>query len=166
MWGRNNLDSNLDFIAQSIGSKSRESNREAIRMYFVNDFYKDHCRTYKKRPIYWLFTSGKEKTFQAIVYLHRYNEGTLSRMRTEYVLPLQTKINRYIENLEQDMKTDNSASAKNKLQKQMTLLLRQKEELVRFDEQLRHYADMKIKIDLDDGVKVNYSKFGDLLADV
>jgi type II restriction/modification system DNA methylase subunit YeeA len=135
-------------------------------MYFVNDFYKDHCRTYKKRPIYWLFTSGKEKAFQAIVYLHRYNESTLSRMRTEYVLPLQTKINRQIESLEQDIKTADSTSAKNKIQKTITLLLKQKEELIIFDEKLRHFADKRIKIDLDDGVKVNYAKFGDLLADV
>jgi len=166
VWGRNYLESNLDFISELIAPKSRESSREAIRMYFVNDFYKDHCRTYKKRPIYWLFTSGKEKTFQAIVYLHRYNESTLSRMRTEYVLPLQTKINRQIESLEQDIKTADSTSAKNKIQKTITILLKQKEELIRFDEKLRHFADKKIKIDMDDGVKVNYAKFGDLLADV
>jgi type II restriction/modification system DNA methylase subunit YeeA len=166
VWGRNYLESNLDFIAEHIAPKSRESSREAIRIYFVNDFYKDHCRTYKKRPIYWLFTSGKEKAFQAIVYLHRYNESTLSRMRTEYVLPLQTKINRQIESLEQDIKTADSTSAKNKIQKTITLLLKQKEELIIFDEKLRHFADKRIKIDLDDGVKVNYAKFGDLLADV
>jgi type II restriction/modification system DNA methylase subunit YeeA len=166
VWGRNYLESNIDFIAEHIAPKSRESSREAIRMYFANDFYKDHCRTYKKRPIYWLFTSGKEKAFQAIVYLHRYNESTLSRMRTEYVLPLQTKINRQIESLEQDIKTADSTSAKNKIQKTITLLLKQKEELIIFDEKLRHFADKRIKIDLDDGVKVNYAKFGDLLADV
>jgi len=166
IWGRNYLEKNLDFVGEHIAPKSRTSSREAIRTYFVNDFYKDHYRTYKKRPIYWLFTSGKEKAFQAIVYLHRYNESTLSRMRTEYVLPLQTKINRQIESLEQDINTTISSSARNKLQKTVTLLLKQREELIRFDEKLRHFADKKIKIDLDDGVKVNYAKFEDLLADV
>ena len=133
---------------------------------FMNDFYKYHCQTYKKWPIYWLFASGKEKAFQALVYLHRYNEGTLSRMRTEYVLPLQTKINRCIEHLEKDKDSAASTSAANKIQKEISSLLKQKDELIKFDERLRHYADMKIKLDLDDGVKVNYAKFGELLADV
>ena len=165
-WDKKGLEANLDFIAEAIGRKISESSREAIRRYFVNDFYKDHCHTYKKHPIYWLFTSGKEKAFQAFVYLHRYNEGTLSRMRTEYVLPLQTKINRHIEHLEKDKDNATSTSAANKIQKEITLLLKQKDELIKFDERLRHYADMKIKLDLDDGVKVNYGKFGELLSNV
>lgn len=165
-WDKKGLDANLDFIAESIGRKANESSREAIRRYFVDNFYKDHCQTYKKRPIYWLFTSGKEKAFQALVYLHRYNEGTLARMRTEYVLPLQTKINRHIEHLEKDKDNASSTSAANKIQKEIASLLKQKDELIKFDERLRHYADMKIKLDLDDGVKINYGKFGDLLADV
>ncbi|MBU1004879.1 MAG: BREX-1 system adenine-specific DNA-methyltransferase PglX, partial [Nanoarchaeota archaeon] len=165
-WDKKGLDANLDFIADAIGRKASESSREAIRNYFVNNFYKDHCQTYKKRPIYWLFTSGKEKAFQALVYLHRYNEGTLSRMRTEYVLPLQTKINRHIEHLEKDKDSAASTSASNKIQKEISSLLKQKNELIKFDERLRHYADMKIKMDLDDGVKVNYEKFDDLLAKI
>jgi len=165
-WNKKGLDANIDFIAEAIGRKTNESSREVIRRYFVNDFYKDHCKTYKKRPIYWLFTSGEEKAFQALVYLHRYNEGTLSRMRTEYVLPLQTKINRHIEHLEKDKDIAVSTSAANKIQKEITALLKQKDELIKFDERLRHYADMKIKLDLDDGVKVNYGKFDDLLANV
>jgi hypothetical protein len=165
-WDKKGLDTNLNFIAVAIGRKASESSRAAIRRYFVDSFYKDHCQTYKKRPIYWLFTSGKEKAFQALVYLHRYNEGTLSRMRTEYVLPLQTKISRHIEHLEKDKENASSTSAGNKIQKEIAVLLKQKEELIKYDEQLRHYADMKIKLDLDDGVKVNYGKFGDLLANV
>lgn len=165
-WDKISLEENLDFIADAIGRKSSEQSREAIRRYFVNDFYKDHCQTYKNRPIYWLWTSGKEKAFQAIVYLHRYNEGTLARMRTEYVLPLQTKIARHIEHLEKDKDSASSASAGNKLQKEIDILRKHKEELFKFDERLRHLADMKIKLDLDDGVKVNYAKFGELLADV
>ena len=165
-WDKKGLDANLDFISESIGRKSGEASRDTIRRYFVNDFYKDHCQTYKKRPIYWLVTSGKEKAFQALVYLHRYNEGMLSRMRTEYVLPLQTKINRHIEHLEKDKDRASSTSAANKIQKEITSLLKQKDELIKFDERLRHYADMKIKLELDDGVKVNHAKFEDLLAKI
>jgi len=165
VWAKKGLDENLDFIAGALGRKSGESSREAIRKYFVNDIYKDHCQTYKNRPIYWLFSSGKEKAFQALVYLHRYNEGTLARMRTEYVLPLQTKNMRYIEHLEKD-KDAASGSAVNKIQKEIDVLQMKQAELSKFDEKLRHYADKRIKLDLEDGVKVNYVKFGDLLADV
>jgi type II restriction/modification system DNA methylase subunit YeeA len=165
-WAKEGLEDNLDFIADAIGRKARESSREAIRRYFVNDFFKDHLKTYKKRPIYWLFSSGKQKAFQALVYLHRYNEGTLSRMRTEYVLPLQSMISRHIENLDKDREAASSTSAANKIQREIDKSRKQREELLRFDEKLRHYADMRIKLDLDDGVKVNYGKFGDLLAGV
>jgi type II restriction/modification system DNA methylase subunit YeeA len=165
-WDKKGLDANIDFIAEAIGCKASESSREAIRRYFVNGFYKNHCQTYKKRPIYWLFASGKEKAFQALVYLHRYNEGTIARMRTEYVLPLQSKITTRMEHLEKDKDHAASTSAANKIQKEIGKLRKQKEELLKFDEKLRHYADMKIRLDLDDGVKVNYGKFGDLLAEV
>jgi len=112
------------------------------------------------------FDRNKYKTFPALVYLHRYNEGTLSRMRTEYVLPLQGKITTRMEHLEKDKDHTTSTSAANRMQKEINKLRKQKEELLKFDEKLRHYADMKITLDLDDGVKVNYSKFGDLLAEV
>lgn len=164
-WDKKGLDENLDFVAEAIGRKSGEPSREVIRRYFVNDFFKDHCQTYKNRPIYWLFSSGKERAFQALVYLHRYNEGTLARMRTEYVLPLQTKIARHIEHLVKDKDTASGAAA-NKIQKEIVTLQKQQAELAKFDEKLRHYADMKIKIDLDDGVKANYVKFGELLEPI
>ena len=106
------------------------------------------------------------RAFQALVYLHRYNEGTLSRMRTEYVLPLQSKITARMEHLEKDKEHASSTSMANKIQKELDKLRKQKEELLKFDEKLRHFADMKISLDLDDGVKVNYGKFGDLLAEV
>lgn len=164
-WDKKGLDENFDFIADALGRKSGEPSRDAIRKYFVEVFYKDHCQTYKNRPIYWLFTSGKEKAFQALVYLHRYNEGTLARMRTEYVLPLQTKIMRHIEHLEKD-KDAVSGSSANKIQKEIVALQKQQAELSKFDERLRHCADMKIKLDLDDGVKANYGKFGELLEPI
>lgn len=166
VWGKQTLDENLDFAAEAIGRKASDSSREAIRRYFCNDFFKDHLQRYKRRPIYWLFTSGKEKAFQGLVYLHRYNEGTLSRMRTEYVIPLQGRMNSRIEMLKTDAEQAGSTSAANKLRKERTTLEKQAEELRKFDEKLRHYADRKIKLDLDDGVKVNYGKFGDLLAEV
>jgi len=165
-WDKKGLDENLDFISDAIGRQSGESSRETIRRYLANDFFKDHVQTYKNRPIYWFFSSGKEKAFQALVYLHRYNEGTLSRMRTEYVLPLQTKISRQIEHLEKDKDAAQSGSEANKIQKDILSLRKQAEELSKFDDLLRHYADKKIKLNLDDGVKVNYGKFGDLLSDV
>jgi type II restriction/modification system DNA methylase subunit YeeA len=165
-WNKKGLDENLDFIADAIGKKSGETSRAAIRGYFMNGFFKDHYQTYKNRPIYWLFTSGKGKAFQALVYLHRYNEGTLARMRTEYVLPLQTKIARHIEHLEKDKDAAQSGSAVNKIQKEIAILQKQQAELSKFDEKLRHYADMRINIDLDDGVKANYLKFGELLEPI
>jgi len=164
VWGKETLEGNLDFIAEALKLRVGETSRDAIRRYLVNDFYKDHLQTYKKRPIYWLFSSGKEKAFQALVYLHRYNPGTLSRMRTEYVLPLQGAISRHIEHLKKD-KEMVSTSAGIKIQKEINKLGKQNEELLSFDEKLKHWADMKIELDLDDGVKVNYSKFGDLLAE-
>ena len=164
-WGKETLEDNLDFIAELLKRRSGETSRDAIRRYFVNDFYKDHLKTYKKRPIYWLFSSGKQKAFQALVYLHRYNIGTLSRMRTEYVLPLQGSISRHIEHLKKE-KEAASTSVGTKIQKEINILRRQNEELLSFDEKLKHWADMKIELDLDDGAKVNYGKFGDLLAEV
>jgi type II restriction/modification system DNA methylase subunit YeeA len=164
VWGKETLEGNLDFIAETLQRRPGETSRDAIRRYFVNDFYKDHLKTYKKRPIYWLFSSGKQKAFQALVYLHRYNMGTLSRMRTEYVLPLQSSISRRIEHLKKD-KEMASTSAGTKIQKEINKLRKENEELLSFDEKLKHWADMKIELDLDDGVKVNYGKFGDLLAE-
>ena len=165
-WNKDTLEDNLEFVADAIGRITNESSRDSIRRYFVNGFYRDHLETYKKRPIYWLFTSGKERAFQALVYLHRYNEGTLSRMRTEYVLPLQNKMTTRMEHLKEDKDHATSTSAANKIQKEIGRLRKQKEELLKFDENLHHYADKKISLDLDDGVKVNYGKFGDLLAEV
>jgi len=157
-FGEATLEMNLRFIEESLGKD--------LRKYFLIDFFKDHLQTYKKRPIYWLFSSGKERTFQAFVYVHRYHEGTLSRMRTEYVIPLQGKIASRIDQLADDVQNASSTSHRKKMEKERDKLLRQRTELQAFDEKLRHYADQRIQLDLDDGVKVNYGKFGDLLAEV
>ncbi len=152
------LETNLRFIEESLGKD--------LRKYVLTDFYKDHLQVYKKRPIYWLFSSGKERAFQALVYLHRYHEGTLSRMRTEYVIPLLGKIASRIDQLAGDIQKATSTSHLKKLEKERDTLQRQRTELQAFDEKLRHYADQRIQLELDEGVKVNYGKFGDLLAEV
>ena len=166
IWPEGTLEENLAWVAESLDTKKDEAHRKTIRRYFASGLYKDHLQTYKKRPIYWLFTSGKERAFQALVYLHRYNEGTLARMRTEYVIPLQGRINGRIDHLREEISRATSTAHSKTLQKEMDALRKQQVELHSFDEKLRHYADLRISLDLDDGVKVNYGKFGDLLAEV
>jgi type II restriction/modification system DNA methylase subunit YeeA len=164
-WPKEHLEENLKFIAESLGTTSNEQPRDTIRRYLSTGFYKHHVSMYKKRPIYWLFSSGKQRAFQCLVYLHRYHEGTLARMRTEYVIPLQGQITARIEQLEGDKAKATSTSHRNKLQKEQTDLKKQEDELRIFEEKLKHAADQKIALDLDDGVKANYAKFGDLLAE-
>ena len=165
-WSKKHLEENLNFLADSLDRKPSESSRECIRRYLSRDFYKDHLQTYKRRPIYWLFSSGKLRAFQCLVYLHRYNESTLARMRTEYVIPLQSKMNARLDHLKDDIATSTSTAQAKKLEKEQDLIRKQQAELLTFDEKLRHCADQRITLDLDDGVKVNYGKFGDLLAEV
>lgn len=171
VWGEEYLQENLDFIAESlclysIKPKKGESSLDAIRRYLSTQFWKDHMKMYKKRPIYWLFSSGKEKAFECLMYLHRYNEGTLSRMRTEYVVPLLARYQGNIDLVNDQLRSAESGAATTRLKKELDGLAKKFNELRNFDDRLRHYADRRITIDLDDGVKVNYGKFGDLLADV
>jgi hypothetical protein len=166
VWGPDTLEENMAWLAESLGTKATETPDETIRRYVADKFFKDHLQTYKKRPIYWLFSSGKQGAFQALVYLHRYHEGTLARMRAEYVVPLTGKMQSRIEMLEKDRVAASSTAARNKIAKQIESLKKKYAELLAYDEKLRHYADMRITLDLDDGVKVNYGKFGDLLAEV
>ncbi|MEZ6993946.1 MULTISPECIES: BREX-1 system adenine-specific DNA-methyltransferase PglX [unclassified Aeromonas] len=172
VWGKELLEENLKFIADSLClyavkplKKGGETARETIRRYLSSQFYKDHLKTYKKRPIYWLFSSGKEKAFECLVYLHRYNEATLPRMRTEYVTPLLGQMAGRIERLRLQQ-TEASTSDAKRIGKEIDSLTKQLSELRAFDDQLKHHADMRITLDLDDGVKVNYGKFGTLLSDV
>ncbi|MEN6460823.1 MAG: BREX-1 system adenine-specific DNA-methyltransferase PglX [Syntrophomonas sp.] len=163
-FGELTLSQNLDFIADALGRTGNESALDRIRKYFLNDFYKDHVRIYKKRPIYWLFTSGKQKAFNALIYMHRYDRGTVARIRTDYLHELQGKYELETRRLEEIQASDTSSQAKRDASKRLTALNKQKEELRKYDELLRHYADQQIEIDLDDGVKVNYAKFDGLLA--
>jgi len=170
VWGADTLEENMAWLAESLGKKSTggasETPDETIRRYLADKFFKDHLQTYKKRPIYWLFSSGKQDAFQALVYLHRYNEGTLARLRAEYVVPLTGKLQARIAMLQKDAEAASSTAARNKLSKEIEKLKKKHVELLAYDEQLRHHADMRITLDLDDGVKVNYGKFGDLLDSV
>jgi type II restriction/modification system DNA methylase subunit YeeA len=165
-WDSASLDKNLSFLSENLSPKRNETSRETIRRYLCSKFFKDHLKTYKKRPIYWLFSSGKQKAFECLVYLHRYNEGTLARMRTEYVTPLLGKFDAYAEQLQKQQDDASSTTAANRFKKELTALQKKQTELREFDDKLKHYADMQISLDLDDGVKVNYGKFGDLLSDV
>jgi type II restriction/modification system DNA methylase subunit YeeA len=165
VWGAETLETNMRWLAVSLGAKVSETPDETIRRYLAEKFFKDHLQTYKKRPIYWLFSSGKQGGFQALVYLHRYNEGTLARMRAEYVVPLIAKMVSRLDMLNKDVAAASSAAARTKLQKQIEGLRKKQIELLAYDEKLRQYADMRITLDLDDGVKVNYAKFGDLVAE-
>jgi type II restriction/modification system DNA methylase subunit YeeA len=166
-WPEETLEANLAFVADSLSPRKSDTSRETIRRYLAQSFFKDHLQTYKRRPIYWLFTSGKKRAFQALVYLHRYNESTLARMRTSYVIPLMQRMRARTEQLDAERKSgDASATRKRQVEKELNALEDQQAELLAFDEQLQHYAEQQIALDLDDGVKVNYGKFGSLLSDV
>ena len=157
---RETLEENLQFLATSLGSKPTEPARDALRRYFANDFFHNHLSGeraygYKNRPIYWLFSSGRQQAFQCLVYLHRYTPGTLARMRTEYVISLQGKIAARIAHLEEE-KTHATASAqRKKLQTEQDKLTKQQTELRAFDEQFRHYADQRVAL-----VSCNIQSFG------
>jgi type II restriction/modification system DNA methylase subunit YeeA len=163
-WPTDTLEENLKFIAESLTGKQITDSREAIRKYLSSNFFKDHLQTYKNRPIYWLFSSGKQKAFECLIYLNRYNEATLSRLRSNYVIPLQGKLNGRIALMERDL-NEGSQKQSTKIRKEIETLRKKQIELASFDDRLRHYADMRISLDLDDGVKVNYGKFGDLLVE-
>lgn len=160
------LEENLDFIADAIGRKKSETAREAIRRYFLNDFFKDHVQTYKKRPIYWLFTSGKEKAFNCLIYMHRYDETTLSRIRTDYLHEVQIRMDAEKKELLSIIDGDYTTKEISDAKKALKSLDKKIDELKAYDELLHHMADKKIPIDLDDGVKHNYELFKGLVAKI
>ena len=164
VYGADSLEANLEFIASALGGKG--TSREVIRKYFLNDFYKDHCKTYQKRPIYWLFDSGKKNGFKALVYLHRYQSDTIARLRTGYVHEMQARYYQQIQIIEDQLNGELTTSEKVKLNKELKKFKEQSEELKGYEEKVHHYADQMIELDLDDGVKVNYAKFADILAKI
>lgn len=165
-FGKEYLSENIDFIANVIGKKSNESSREAIRKYFFSDFFKQHCSDYSNRPIYWLFTSGKSKAFSCLVYQHRIDKNLLSKMRIDYVQPLQNKLEIEQKDLINILESDATAKDKREAKNKLKLVEKQIDELKVFHEKLRHMADKQIEIDLDDGVVYNHSLFGDLVAKI
>lgn len=163
VYGAETLEQNLQFIAEALGGKG--SPRQVIRQYFLKEFFKDHCKTYKKRPIYWLFDSGKKAGFRALIYMHRYQPDLLARVRTEYVHQQQDRYRTQIEFAENELATAEKG-ARVKLDKRIKKLNDQLTEATAFEEKLHHLADQMIEIDLDDGVKVNHAKFQDVLAKI
>lgn len=169
VFGKDTLEANLSFISKALGGSG--DSRNVIRNYFLNEFFKDHCNTYQvtgsgKRPIYWLFDSGKKNGFKALMYIHRYTPDLIARMRTDYIHPQQSRYRTQIEILENQIKGDISTSERVKLTKQLTKIKDQAKELADYEEKIHHWADKMEPMDLDDGVKVNYAKFQELLAKI
>lgn len=158
VYGADTLEENLDFIAKALGNKGNTS-REVIRNYFLKDFYADHLKVYQKRPIYWLFDSGKENGFKALIYMHRYNADTVGRVRTDYLHRAQKYVETAMQSAQYTIDNATSASEKSKATKAVTKYTKQLAEMKIYDEAIAHIANKRIEIDLDDGVKVNYSKF-------
>ena len=163
VYGADTLDENLKFIADALGGKGQP--KEVIRNYFMNGFYADHCKTYQKRPIYWLFDSGKKNGFKALIYMHRYQPDTIARIRTDYVHEQQARYRTAIADLETRI-ANSSTSERVKLNKQLKTLNDQATEIHTYEEKIHHLADQMISIDLDDGVKKNYAIFQDVLAKI
>ena len=168
VYGEETLDENLKFIADALGGKGQP--KDVIRDYFLNGFYTDHCSKYSvtgsgKRPIYWLFDSGKKNGFKALIYMHRYQPDTIARIRTDYVHEQQARYRTAIADLEQRI-ANASTGERVKLNKKLTDLQAQDTEIRTYEEKIHHLADQMISIDLDDGVKKNYAIFQDVLAKI
>lgn len=163
VYGEETLEENLRFVADALGGKGTP--RQVIRSYFLKEFFTDHCKTYKKRPIYWQFDSGKKNGFKALIYMHRYRSDLLARIRTDYVHEQQERYRTQIANAEQQ-REEASGSDRARLDKRIKKLNDQLAETSAFEEKLHHLADQMIEIDLDDGVKVNYAKFQDVLSKI
>ena len=163
VFGIETLEENLKYIADSLGGSGAP--REVIRYYFLNGFYTDHLKMYQKRPIYWLFDSGKKNGFKCLVYMHRYKPDTIARIRTDYVHEQQSRYRTAIAGLERQI-ADASTSERVRLNKRLSTLKAQAEETRKYEEKIHHLADQMISIDLDDGVKHNYEIFKDVLAKI
>ena len=163
VYGADTLDENLKFIADALGGNGQP--KDVIRKYFLSEFYSDHCKIYQKRPIYWLFDSGKKNGFKALIYMHRYQPDTIARIRTDYVHEQQARYRTAIADLEQRI-ANASTGERVKLNKRLKALNEQAAEIHAYEEKIHHLADQMISIDLDDGVKKNYAIFQDVLAKI
>ena len=157
VYGEETLEENLDFVAEALGGKGKTS-REIIRNYFLNDFIKDHIKTYQKRPIYWLFDSGKQNGFKALVYMHRWNADTIGNMRVEYLHRMQRVYDSELVRMQEIIDTASNSREISSAEKRKAKLTKQLKETQDYDAKIAHLALARIDIDLDDGVKVNYEK--------
>ncbi|ADK15528.1 conserved hypothetical protein [Clostridium ljungdahlii DSM 13528] len=165
-FGEEKLSENLQFIAKTLGKKSNETDEDTIRRYFVCDFFKDHVKMYKKRPIYWMFTSGKEKTFNCLVYMHRYDKDTLSKISIIYIRKLKSMLYKKRKELLNVMEEGCGCFKKKKAKKELLVLLKKIDELEKYDAMMKHMDFTKIEINLDKGVKTNYKKFKEMLCKI
>lgn len=157
VYGAQTLEENLDFIAGALGNRGNSS-REIIRNYFMSDFFKDHVKTYKKRPIYWLFDSGRQNGFKALIYMHRYDENTIGNLRIDYLHKLQRIYENEIDRMQDTIENSEDGREVTAATKRKEKLIKQLQETKEYDEKIAHLALDRISIDLDDGVKVNYEK--------
>lgn len=167
LYGEENFEENIRFICEALGKKESESYDDVLRNYFIKDFYADHLQRYQKRPIYWLMNSGKKNGFSALIYLHRYEDMTVARIRTEYLIPYQEKmenLRNYYEKITEDK--DTAPKDKKAAEKKLKELYAVLKELQEYGNEVKHISELKISLDLDDGVKVNYEKFGKILKKI
>ena len=158
VYGADTLEENLDFIANALGNKG-DTSREVIRNYFLKDFYADHLKVYQKRPIYWLFDSGKQNGFKALIYMHRYDADIVGRVRTDYLHRAQKYVETAMQSAQYTIDNASLASEKSKATRAVTKYTKQLAEMKIYDEAIAHIANKRIEIDLDNGVKENYEKF-------
>ena len=164
VYGEENLKDNLNFIAEALGNKDNKPAEEIIRTYFIKDFYSDHLQRYQKRPIYWLMNSGKKNAFSCLFYMHRYEPLTVARVRADYLIPYQEMLENKRKFIERQLSDDDiSAKEKKNVEKQLKELDTLLKELREYANEVKHIAEQKIPLDLDDGVNVNYEKLGAIL---
>lgn len=167
VFSQTTLDENMQWLAESLKMKKNESPEERLRRYFLDEFFKDHCKTYQKRPIYWLIDSGKQKGLRTLIYMHRYRPDTMATIRFEHLQEIQSKYQNEIDMIDTRLANPSlSAADKRDLEKSKVAYQKKIEELQEFDKHLASYANEQIDIDLDDGVKVNYAKFENVLAKI
>ena len=166
VYGKETLNDNLDFIAETLGKRGTETSEETIRRYFNNDFYNDHIKIYQKRPIYWLFDSGKKDGFKCLTYIHRYNENLVPKIRLDYLHRMQNTYEKILSDVNYKLTTELSMNDKKEIQRKQAELSGKLQETIEYDEKIAHIANQKINIDLDDGIVVNYDKFKDILEKI
>ncbi len=156
-FGEDTLEDNLKFVADALGNKG-DSSREVIRNYFLKDFFKDHCKIYQKRPIYWLFDSGKQNGFKALIYMHRYNADSIGNLRVDYLHRMERIYENEMNRMQETIATSDNARDISQAEKRKEKMMKQLKEAKEYDQKIGHLALARIEIDLDDGVKVNYEK--------